>query len=89
MITLDASKMTERREAHTYLQEELNFPEYYGRNLDALYDCLTDLDETEVEFIGIEDAAETYFSKVLRVFREAAEDNDRLHILNEFDAEEG
>lgn len=82
MIFLDAAQMTTRRSAHEYLKEQLSFPEYYGKNLDALYDCLTDLDETEVAFINLpEEDADTYFRKVLRVFREAEEDNDRLHIL--------
>lgn len=28
---------------HKALAEALRFPEWYGNNLDALYDCLTDL----------------------------------------------
>lgn len=31
------------KEGHKYLKEILDFPEYYGENLDALYDCLTDI----------------------------------------------
>ena len=38
---LDAKCMQERKEAHAYLKKELNLPDYYGNNLDALYDCLT------------------------------------------------
>lgn len=83
MITLDAEKMTTRKEAHLYLMEQLSFPEYYGKNLDALYDCLTDLDETQVAFQNAEQAEHTYFDKVLRVFEEAAEDNSRLCIVEE------
>ena len=45
MVILDASKMVSRQEAHRYLKEQLAFPDYYGKNLDALYDCLTDLGE--------------------------------------------
>ena len=30
-------------EIHDYIAEELSFPSYYGKNLDALYDVLTDL----------------------------------------------
>lgn len=83
MITLDAAQMGSRKEAHRYLQQQLSFPDYYGCNLDALYDCLTDLDETEVMFIGTEKANGTYFDKVIRVFQEAAGDNSRLRILND------
>ncbi|MBQ5991933.1 MAG: barstar family protein [Clostridia bacterium] len=35
--------MTTVEETHTYLAKALRFPDYYGRNLDALHDCLTDL----------------------------------------------
>lgn len=80
MIALDAAQMGSRKEAHRYLQQQLSFPDYYGYNLDALYDCLTDLDETEVTFIGTQEAGGTYFDNVIRVFREAAEDNPRLRI---------
>ncbi len=80
MITLDATQMGSRKEAHRYLQQQLSFPDYYGCNLDALYDCLTDLDETEVTFTGAEEAVGTYFDKVIRVFREAAGDNPRLRM---------
>ena len=30
---------------HDALAEQLPLPSHYGRNLDALYDCLTDLSE--------------------------------------------
>ncbi len=26
-----------------YLKKKMDFPDYYGKNLDALYDCLTDI----------------------------------------------
>lgn len=80
MIILDANKLVSRQEAHLYLQEALSFPDYYGRNLDALYDCLTDLDETEVQFIHAEEATGTYFDRIRIVFEDAAEDNSRLTV---------
>lgn len=43
-VTLDGEKMLNRREAHDHLTEQLGLPEYYGRNLDALYDLLTERD---------------------------------------------
>ena len=40
-------------EGHNYLKEVLNFPDYYGKNLDALYDCLTEIGvETEIKLIN-------------------------------------
>ena len=32
----------DRTKAHVHLQRELDLPDYYGCNLDALFDCLND-----------------------------------------------
>ena len=41
-IVIDGEKMLNRRAAHDHLAEQLSLPDYYGRNLDALYDLLTE-----------------------------------------------
>lgn len=84
-LILEAEKMTTRKEAHEYLKEMLTFPDYYGKNLDALYDCLTDLKDVQVEFnhAGEELEKENYFSKVYRTFLEAAEANSGLIVREE------
>ena len=71
VITLDAQRMESREQAHRYLREQLQFPEHYGGNLDALYDCLTELTDTQVRFVNTVDAP-AYFFKVYRVFADAA-----------------
>lgn len=83
MIILDAAMLRERLPAHDYLKEALALPDYYGRNLDALYDCLTELDETEIRFVNLDAAGDSYFSRVLSVFQEAREENPRLHLFFE------
>ncbi len=83
MIILDATMLRERLPAHDYLKEALALPEYYGRNLDALYDCLTELGETEIQFVNLDAAGDSYFSRVLSVFQEAREENPRLHLFFE------
>ncbi|MBB5961249.1 barstar family protein [Planomonospora venezuelensis] len=40
---LDGSAVTTSAEAMTAIAEALSFPGRFGHNLDALYDCLTDL----------------------------------------------
>ena len=52
---LDGKKMVSREETHRYLKETFGFPDYYGKNLDALHDCLAEMGEMEVE---IENAAD-------------------------------
>lgn len=83
-IVLDINKMTSILGAHKYLQKMLGLPDYYGRNLDALYDCLTEsveqreivLDRTVTgpKYLG------AYGEQLLRVLQDAAEDNEALTI---------
>lgn len=44
-ITLDCSLFTHKAQLHQALFEALSLPQWYGHNLDALFDCLTDLPE--------------------------------------------
>ena len=86
-IILDACSMVSRSTAHPYLKEKLNFPDYYGNNLDALYDCLTDLGPTEVYFAN-KDKGSDFFAKIVRVFKDAHKDNPQLVILEKPPQEE-
>ncbi|MBQ7221581.1 MAG: barstar family protein [Synergistaceae bacterium] len=79
-VTLDALRLQKKEEAHKYLRETLNFPEYYGGNLDALHDCLTELDDVSVEFVNAEKAG-GYFARVMGVFIDSAEENPGLKVL--------
>lgn len=78
MILLDAAQMVTRESAHRYLAVQLGLPDYYGKNLDALYDCLTDLENAEISFLNPEMAENSYFEQILEVFLEAATDNPGL-----------
>lgn len=44
-ITLNFQNINSKEELHTYLQQQLHLSNDYGRNLDALYDCLTERKE--------------------------------------------
>jgi ribonuclease inhibitor len=59
-VELDCRKMTDRKAAHAYLKQALALPDYYGNNLDALYDCLTDLPPTEIYLENLEEAGHFY-----------------------------
>ena len=78
-ITLDGNILADIAQVHNYLKEMLEFPEYYGKNLDALYDCLTDLVDVEIT-ITSPDEDGAIFQKVLRVFKAADRENERLKV---------
>ncbi len=42
LTIVNCADWTGKEEAHASLQRQLNFPEWYGANLDALYDLLTE-----------------------------------------------
>lgn len=80
-IVLDAEKMQTRSQAHPYLMEQLQFPDYYGKNLDALFDCLTDLGPTQIRFIN-EERGGDFFRKIRRVFKDAQKANPDLTVMD-------
>ena len=45
-ITIDCSAIHTRQDLHRIFAEALDFPGWYGNNLDALHDCLTSLSGT-------------------------------------------
>lgn len=82
VIELDAEKLNDRKESHIYLAKKLNLPEHYGRNLDALYDCLTEIDQTVILFENEEKGVVNY-RRIRQVFEDAAEANDGLIIVEQ------
>jgi ribonuclease inhibitor len=42
-VVLNGRKMRTRAQAHAHLSKKLKLPRWYGRNLDALCDCLGEI----------------------------------------------
>ena len=80
-VQLDGTLMTTREELHDHLAEQLRLPEHYGRNLDALFDLLTEISEPVTICLINSDALDKYGVQVLRVLRDAAAENSCLTVL--------
>ena len=83
-IVLDIEEL--KRSGHDYLKELFDFPDYYGKNLDALYDCLGDLSDTQVIVINCDDL-DDFSLKVLKVLDEAADEYGNIRISYEYEEE--
>jgi len=82
LVELNLARLTDKEEAQKYLKEAFGFPDYYGMNLDALHDCLTQLGPTQVRLTGDEDAPDSeYRVRIMRVFADAAEENPDLELI--------
>ena len=65
---------------HSYLAAMLDLPEHYGRNLDALYDCLTSCTAaSDINIVNIDHNNDLH-KRILNVFTDAANDNHNLHL---------
>jgi ribonuclease inhibitor len=81
-IKLDGKKMTDRKTAHEYIASKLSFPDYYGKNLDALADCLSEIGEdTQIKLIN----ADVFINNLapqhkgfIKVFTDIAKSNPHL-----------
>lgn len=54
VIVLNGHEMKSIKHTHEYIAKAMEFPEYYGKNLDALADCLTSLgSDTYIVLYGV------------------------------------
>ena len=75
--TIDGAAMLSRANAHAEIARALELPEYYGANLDALYDCASTMDAelTLIHPAPMLDALRIYGCKLISTLYEAAESN--------------
>lgn len=89
IIELDGRQMRDRAALYDHLQEKLELPEGCGRNLDALYDVLTERGTPVVFRLCAWTEAQQrlggYAEALLETFRDAAENNPSLTIEIETD----
>lgn len=79
-ITIDCGGVATKQELHAHIAEMLHFPDWYGHNLDALMDCLTDLEDTTVTLTGC-DRVGFDADGFWETFADAARENPRLTVI--------
>lgn len=79
-ITINCSEIASMSALHEILARELSFPGWYGRNLDALHDCLSTIcEDTALTFLHFS-ALPCPTAGLLRVLRDSENANPHLEI---------
>ncbi|MBR3357801.1 MAG: barstar family protein [Solobacterium sp.] len=84
-IELDAKDIENRHKMYTFFREKITVPEYFGANLDALYDVLSEYDE-DVSFIFTREntrriTREEYAWKVVMIIARCMQENPHIHMV--------
>jgi len=79
-VTIDCAAIADKAALHKALSEALDFPDWYGHNLDALYDCLTEIDpDTTLRLLNWS-AVGGWAQGFEAVFADAQQDNPCFHV---------
>ena len=85
---IDCTNATSKEALHQYLKEVLHLPDYYGGNLDALFDCLTEIGsptclvlQNTQRLLPLGD----YGEALLSTFRDAALENPNVTLEEDSD----
>lgn len=83
-MIIDGNMIQSKDHLHDILARELELPDYYGCNLDALHDCLTDLRaDTVISVVNCSQMSaelQQYTERLLRVLGDSAEENPHIHL---------
>ena len=75
-VILDAKKMLEKDNMHEYFAKKFDLPEYYGKNLDALFDCLCEINEPTLIKLKNENALDSATKEsLIQLFRDVCSEN--------------
>ena len=81
-VTIDCAAIGSREDLHRTFSEALSFPAWYGSNLDALHDCLTEI-SGKVRLLDWETAENrlgSYGKKAKKAIAAAALHNTKLDL---------
>ncbi len=78
---VDLRGITDKKDLHELLKKKLRFPEYYGCNLDALYDVMTEPRYgMELTLLADDTTDSRLFDSLLETLRDAEESNSGLKV---------
>ena len=88
-IVIDGMEITDRERLFQVFRDNLELPDYYGDNLDALYDVLsTYSEEVEITILNEEDLYNNipfYGERLIGMLNVAAEENEPYILIKKGD----
>ena len=81
IVDFDCSSWADPNDIHRDLKTKLNFPDYYGKNLDALNDCLSDLEIPNTGFLIVFRHFESVDKNTAHSLLDIFANNSRRHML--------
>ena len=79
IVILDAKKMLEKEKMHEYFAKKFDLPEHYGRNLDALFDCLCEINESTLIKLKNESALQDDTKEsIAQLFHDVCNENEQV-----------
>lgn len=82
-LVIDGAALPAAEAVHDLFARALTLPAWYGRNLDALYDVLTERGEPLRLLVRNREALAEYAEDLLRTLAEAAAENPALELVYE------
>lgn len=79
VVELRQSEADRHANVHDWLKRKLDLPEWYGANLDALWDCVTGHLPTPLHIRWIADSeSDKRYSAIVEVFQDAADQYEEI-----------
>ena len=83
-VVVNLSGIQSRREFHKRIREAIEVPEYYGNNLDSLYDVLSEAPSGRIILVKgtaeVDEKMSSYISKFRKLCQDACEENEGLTV---------
>jgi RNAse (barnase) inhibitor barstar len=81
IVRLDCSSWSDDNLFHTDLYKKVQFPDYYGRNFNALNDCMRDLESREAGLVIVLEHFDAWDSEMGQALIEIFDRASRFHLL--------